>query len=135
MINSLQDFEIEFFSLITDMKVDPQGSFQISLKKKMVRKQLEPELLERKKIYPMMTLCDSEGKLNWPFLQKCERFIRTMEHNFRVLNQKDPHYENLKQPEPFDSLHRQNIYQSLFSFQKMIAVQNLDPEKHKDVYN
>ena len=72
----------------------------------MIRRQLEPVKLERNKLYPMMTLCDNEGKLNWAYLEKTERYIRTLEHNFRVLNQKDPHYENLKQPEPFDSLHR-----------------------------
>lgn len=38
MINSLQDFDVEFFSLICNMPVDPNGSFQINLKKKMARK-------------------------------------------------------------------------------------------------
>lgn len=52
--------------------------------------------MDRKKIYPMMTLCDEQGKMNWDYLKKCKEYLEVLKHNFRVLNVKDPTYKNLK---------------------------------------
>jgi hypothetical protein len=115
--------------------VDEAGTFQINLKKKSSRKLNEPVKIDREKVYPMMTLVDNNGEIYWDVLKKTEKFIDTMRHNFVILNEKDPDYKKLREPDQFDVLHKQNIYQSMFTFQKMVAIQRLDPNKHRDLYD
>jgi|LakMenE01Jun11ns_1017448.scaffolds.fasta_scaffold5524595_1 hypothetical protein len=55
----------------------------------------EPVKLEKEKIYPMMTVVDNKGDIHWEHLKKVKNFMKIMEANFKVLNEKDPKYKKL----------------------------------------
>ena len=51
-----------------NMKIDENGGYSEKLKKNKIRKMLEPFKIEKSKIFPMITILDSDGEINWKFL-------------------------------------------------------------------
>ena len=67
LLNSLDDFEIEYFRLIIIFKFQ----IKVVLNKiywKISRSLLEPVKVEQDKIYPMFTFLNDKGDIDWEFL-------------------------------------------------------------------
>ena len=78
------------------IKIDESGGLAFTMKKNKNRKMQEPIKLEKNKIYPMITILNTDGEIHWSFLESCEKYVQILKNNFKINNSLEEIKQNLK---------------------------------------